>query len=43
MLKAGMDKKMANELAEAYEVTFSIREFIKGQGISIPGLSNIFG
>ena len=43
MRKAGMDKKMANELAEAYEVTFSIREFIKGQGISIPGLSNIFG
>ena len=43
MRKAGMDKKMANELAEAYEVTFSIRELMKGQGISIPGLSNIFG
>ena len=42
MRKAGMDKQMAKELAEAYEGKFSIREIIKDQGVSIPGLSNIF-
>ena len=36
MIKNGMDKKMASELAEAYATNLSIREFMKGQGMDIP-------
>ena len=36
MIKNGMDKKMASELAEAYAMNLSIREFMKDQGMNIP-------
>ena len=42
MIKNGMDRKLAKQLAESYEIDFSIRKLMKDQGIGIPGLSNIF-
>ena len=42
MIKNGMDRKLARKLAESYEIDFSIRKLMKDQGISIPGLSNLF-
>ena len=36
LVKNGMDKKLAKELAEAYEINLSIRELIKGRGVDIP-------
>ena len=43
MIRNGMDRKLAKELAEAYEVTFSVRELMKNANIDIPGVSSIFG
>ncbi|MCK5038496.1 MAG: hypothetical protein KAS16_05305 [Thermoplasmata archaeon] len=42
MIKNGMDRKLAKKLAEAYEIDFSLRKLMKGQGINIPGFSNFF-
>ncbi len=39
LIKSGMSKAQAKELAEVYEVSFSIRELLKDQGV--PGF-NIF-
>ena len=37
LIKGGTGTKEARELAEAYEMTFSIREIMKSQGV--PGFS----
>ncbi len=42
LIKNGMDKKLAKQLAESYEIDFSIRKLMKDQGIGIPGFSTIF-
>jgi hypothetical protein len=39
LVRSGMDRQQAKELAEAYEVTFSVRKLIK-EGDFLP--SNIF-
>ena len=42
MIKAGMDRKLAKDLTQRYEETFSIRRLMAGAAGERSGLSSLF-